>query len=97
MLIYWIKKVSWIVFAIFLIAIAVNLFLGPHYIAAGGLTGLAIIIEEWLNISRSTVIMAGNGILLVVTLIFLGREVFLNTVIGASILPFAISVVPRYT
>ena len=97
MLLYWIKKVSWIVLAIFLIAIAVNLFLGPHNIAAGGLTGLAIIIEEWLNISRSTVIMIGNGGLLIVTLIFLGREVFLNTVIGASILPFAIGIVPQYT
>ena len=97
MIINWVKKVFYIVLAIFLISISVNLFLGPHYIAAGGLTGLAIILEQALGIDRATVILFGNGALLIVTLIFLGKEVFLNTVIGASILPFVIRIVPQYT
>jgi len=73
------------------------MFLGPHNIAAGGLTGLAIILETWLGVSRSMVIYIGNAIVLVFTFIFLGREIFLNTVIGASLLPFFIGIVPRYT
>jgi len=73
------------------------MFLGPHNIAAGGLTGLAIILEEWLGLSRSMVILIGNGALLIVTFIFLGREVFINTVIGAIMLPFVIGIIPRYT
>jgi len=36
-----------------------------------------------------------NAIVLVVTFIFLGREIFLNTVIGASMLPLVIGIVPR--
>jgi uncharacterized membrane-anchored protein YitT (DUF2179 family) len=32
----------------------------------------------------------------VATLIFLGREVFINTIIGAGLLPVAISLVPQY-
>jgi len=72
------------------------MFLGPHSIAAGGLTGLAIILEEWLGISRMFVILIGNGVLLIVTLIFLGREVFINTVIGAIMLPLVIGIIPRY-
>ena len=97
MLIQWIKKILYIVAAIILMSVCVNMFLGPHNIAAGGLTGLAIILEQWLGISRSTIILIGNGGLLVVTFIFLGREVFLNTVIGASLLPFFIRIIPQYT
>ena len=93
----WIIKLLYIVTAIILISVSVNLFLGPHDIAAGGLTGLAIILEEWLGLSRAVIVMAGNGVLLIVTFIFLGRETFLNTVIGASILPFFIGIVPQYT
>lgn len=94
---YWIKKIAYITVAIILLAIGVNMFLGPHSIAAGGLTGLAIILEEWIGISRSTAIYIGNGALLIVTFIFLGREIFLNTVIGAAMLPFFVDVIPRYT
>jgi len=73
------------------------MFLGPHNIAAGGLTGLAIVLEEWLGLSRSMIILVGNGALLVVTFIFLGREVFINTVIGALMLPLVIGIIPQYT
>jgi len=90
------KRVIFITFAIILMSACVNLFLGPHNIAAGGLTGLAIILEQWLGASRSMVILIGNGGLLVITFIFLGKEVFLNTVIGASLLPLFIRLVPQF-
>jgi len=93
----WIKKIIYITGAIILMSIGVNMFLGPHNIAAGGLTGLAIILEQWIGISRSTIILVGNGALLVVTFFFLGKEIFLNTVIGASLLPFFIGIIPQYT
>jgi len=73
------------------------MFFGPHNIAAGGLTGLAIILERLLGLERSLVILVGNAILLVVTLIFLGREIFFNTVIGAILLPVFIGIVPQIT
>ena len=97
MLKIWIKKLIYITLAIVIIAVCVNMFLGPHNIAAGGLTGLAIILEQWLGLSRSMVILIGNGALLVVTFIFLGREVFINTVIGAIMLPVVIGIIPQYT
>ena len=97
MIIKWAKKLGFIVFAIILISVGVNMFLGPHNIAAGGLTGLAIILETWLGTSRSVVLYIGNGLVLVFTFIFLGKEIFYNTVIGASLLPFFISIIPRHT
>ena len=97
MLVKWIKKLAWITISIVLISIAVNMFLGPHNIAAGGLTGLAIIFEQWLGVSRSLVIYIGNALVLVMAFVFLGKEIFLNTAIGATLLPMFIGIVPRYT
>jgi len=91
----WIKKLVYIVAAIALLSVCVNMFLGPHSIAAGGLTGLAIILEEMLNMDRSWVILIGNAGLLVVTFFFLGREIFFNTLIGASLLPLGVGLVPK--
>ena len=88
------KKLLQIIFAIALISAGVNMFLAPHNIAAGGLTGLAVILEAMLGLDRSIVIMVGNGAVLLITLIFLGKEIFFNTVIGASLLPFFIRLTP---
>jgi uncharacterized membrane-anchored protein YitT (DUF2179 family) len=93
----WLIKLSYITLAIVIISVCVNMFLAPHNIAAGGLTGLAIILEEWLGLSRTVVIFIGNGLLLVITFFLLGKEVFINTVIGASMLPIVIGIVPRVT
>jgi len=91
----WAKKLGYIILAIAIIAICVNLFLGPHAIAAGGLTGLAILLESLLEFDRGITVLAGNAVVLVLALLFLGREVFLNTVIGAGLLPLLIHIVPK--
>lgn len=91
----WFKKIIYITLSIVLIAVAVNMFLGPHNIAAGGITGLAIILEELYNIDRSLVVFIFNMAILVITYIFLGKEVFFNTVIGAILLPIVMGVVPQ--
>ena len=92
-----VKKLLYITGAIILISICVNMFFGPHNIAAGGLTGLAIILEAFLGLERWIVILIGNLLVLGVTLIFLGKEIFFNTVIGAALLPVFIAIVPQTT
>ena len=96
MIIKWIKKLIWITFAVGLVALAVNMFLGPHSIAAGGVTGLAIILEDLFGLDRSLIVLVANALVLVLALVFLGKEVFLNTAIGASLLPVLIGVIPNY-
>ena len=93
---FWIKKLFFITFAIALIAFGVNMFLAPHEIAAGGLTGLAVILEAYMGWDRAVVVWIGNGIVVFLALIFLGKEVFFNTVIGAGLLPVFIAIVPHY-
>ena len=87
-------KLFWIVLAIFILAVGLNMFLAPHDIAAGGLTGLSIILDPLVPLERSTIIYIGNAFVLLIAAIFLGKEVFFNTLIGAALLPFAVQIVP---
>jgi len=96
MLKFWIKKLFYIVISIGLIASGVNLFLAPHNIAAGGLTGLAVLAESFFGWDRTITVWVGQGIVAVLALVFLGKEIFFNTVIGAGLLPVFIAIVPRY-
>ncbi|MDR2600167.1 MAG: YitT family protein [Oscillospiraceae bacterium] len=90
-----VKKIVIIVIAICLIAVAVNLFFGPHSIAAGGITGLAIVFETWFGFDRAITVFVANLIILACALVFLGKEAFFNTVLGAALLPVAIRLIPQ--
>jgi len=92
----WLKRLGGIVLAIFIFAVCVNVFLGPHSIAAGGITGLAIIFDSLFGFDRSITVLVANAIILLCTLLFLGKEVFFNTIIGAALLPVFIRLVPQY-
>jgi uncharacterized membrane-anchored protein YitT (DUF2179 family) len=96
-MIKWIKKIIAIALAIVIMSVSVNMFLGPHSIAAGGLTGLSIIFERLFSLDRSIIILIGNAIVLVCAFIFLGKEIFFNTVIGALLLPVVIGLIPHKT
>ena len=89
------KKATYIALAITIMSCGVNMFLAPHNIAAGGLTGLAVLLESWLGFSRTVVILIGNAVVLTLCFLFLGRDTFFNTIIGAIMLPFIIGTVPQ--
>lgn len=63
----------------------------------GGFTGLAIILERLFGLDRSIVLFIGNILILIIAFIFLGKEVFFNTVVGAVSLPIMIGFVPHKT
>ncbi|ACQ70077.1 MULTISPECIES: YitT family protein [unclassified Exiguobacterium] len=91
-----ISDIAVILAAIIVIGLAINLFLGPHDIAAGGVTGIGILLEEVLDIDRSIVVSVLNGLLLILTFVFLGKKVFYNTLLGSLFLPIALAVIPKY-
>jgi len=92
-----IVKFVYIIIAVAGVAVSVNMFLGPHHIAAGGITGLAIIFDTLFGFDRSITILAANVLIIVAALIFLGKEVFINTVLGALLLPVFIRFIPQIT
>jgi len=91
-----IQRLVYIIVAVGTIAVAVNMFLGPHNIAAGGITGLAIILESLLGLHRAIVILIANVIVLAAAFFLLGREIFFNTLIGALLLPGMIRLIPQF-
>ncbi len=84
-----------ILVAIQLLAISVNMFLGPHQIAAGGVSGLGILAESTIGIDRSLVVLGLNVIMLTLAAIFLGKEALVNIVVGAVLFPLSLAWTPE--
>lgn len=88
-----IKVYANIFLGVLLIAIAYYFLFLPLNIVTGGVTGVAIILNELFDselFSSSISIFIMNGILLFVGLIFLGKEFFIKTIFGSILLPLII-------
>lgn len=92
-----IKHISTIAIAVLLLAISINMFLGPHHIAAGGVSGIGILSEQLFGVDRAVVVLGFNIILLFFAALFLGKKVFFNTVVGSILFPICLSLVPEVT
>lgn len=90
-----VKHFMKIVLAVLILAVSINMFLGPHHIAAGGVSGIGILAETALGIGRSWVVLSLNILVLVLAAIFLGKTVFLNTVVGSIVFPLCLRIVPE--
>lgn len=90
------KSLVFILSGTLLIAFAVNTTFIPFVIPAGGVTGLAIIVNSALGISENLTVLVLNIILLVVALIFIGKKFFLKSVVGSLALPFFMNVLPVF-
>lgn len=94
-----IKKITWtyikIVFALTILGVSINMFLGPHHIAAGGVSGLGILLESALEFDRAMVILVLNIIMLVLALLFLGKQPFFKVLFGSLVFPLIIAIIPE--
>ncbi|MDQ0363313.1 YitT family protein [Breznakia pachnodae] len=91
-----IRKIPIITFSIFLIALSINMFLGPHHVAAGGVSGIGILLEAFLGINRSFIVMILNIVMLGLAFQFLGKKTFINILAGSILLPILLYIVPEY-
>ena len=82
--------------ALFLLAASINLFLGPHHVAAGGVSGIGILLESALGWDRAAVIMVLNILMLILAYAFLGKGPFMKVLYGSFAFPVAIALVPEY-
>jgi len=82
-----IKQYCYLVIGLLLVALAFNLFLSPYNLAAGGVSGLAIIIHKVLGINESVFIFITNLFLIIISLRFLGLEKTKNTILGSFLFP----------
>ena len=89
------KQVFGVFFAVFLIAMAINTMFAPHHIAAGGVGGIAIIIDYLTHIDMALTAAIFNLAMLITGLLCLGKKMFFKTVYGAILLPILINVIPQ--
>lgn len=93
------KSITWtyikIVFALTILGVSINMFLGPHHIAAGGVSGLGILLESAFGFERAIVILVLNLFMLILALIFLGKKTFFKVLFGSLVFPVIIALVPE--
>ena len=72
----------------FIISVAYNVFVTPNKMVAGGIGGIAVIINHLTGISNSNFIFIANAFLRVLCYFALGKEKAAKTLLGAIIFPY---------
>lgn len=90
------KNVILVLTGAFLVAVSINFFFAPYNIIAGGVSGLAILIEGVTNgaVPKAWTLLIADVILLFLGLITLGKSFFLKTALGTLALPLFIGILP---
>lgn len=81
-----------LVLGIFLYALCFNMFLIPNDLVVSGFSGVAIVAQRLFGWSASAFIYITNGILLIVSLIFLGWKMTKRNIVGSVMYPVMITV-----
>ncbi|GEA91736.1 YitT family protein [Leuconostoc mesenteroides] len=85
-----------IVMALEIVAISINLFYAPAKVAAGGATGLAILINELVGFDRAATVLIVNLIMIVLAAVFLDRGTTARIAFGSIVLPVLLKVTPSF-
>lgn len=84
-----------LIIGIEILAVSINMFYAPHEIAAGGATGIAILLEATLGLNISVVVMLINIVMLILSYIFLGKVTTLRIALGSVLLPICLAITPQ--
>ncbi len=90
---FWLKylaDVPGILVGAAILGIAINMFLIPHQLAAGGISGLAVILFHTLNIPVGLTIIVANLPLFIASYFLLGPRIVVQSVLGTVFLSLSI-------
>lgn len=82
---------------IFITAVAMNLFLIPHKIAAGGIGGVATVLHYLFDFPVGLIMLVFNIPIFIVGLKILGARYGVNTLYGATMLSVFIDITGKFT
>ena len=82
-----IKRFLFVILGVFIAAVSFNLFIYPNDIVFGGLTGVSVIITNFINLTPSFIIFVLSFVLLLVGTIFLGKEPVIKALVVAIVFP----------
>lgn len=87
-----VREFLWITFATIIVAAAVFFFLIPSHVSVGSISGLAIVLGNFIPLKISAITFILNFFLLIVGFLFIGREFGAKTVYTSFLLPAALAV-----
>ena len=87
-----IQKVLKLILGCLLISLSYNIFIAPNKLVSGGVSGLAIIINNVINLQNSTIILIMNSILLILSMFFLGKKKTNATILGSILFPIFVRI-----
>lgn len=88
-LIITIRDYMFITIGVVLVAFGIQYFYAPNEIAGGGLSGLALVISNYIpSLSIGTIILLGNLILFIIAFILVGGDFGLKTIYASFALSF---------
>lgn len=93
----WLRNYLGITLGAVLTALALNMFLIPNKVAAGGVSGLATVLHYLFGLPVGMTMLALNIPLFVASVKVLGAHFGINTLFGAAALSVAIDVLAPYT
>lgn len=85
-----IRKYGTVILGILFVSISYNLFFAPNQLDTGGVSGLAIVIQNLFFINESTFILIVNILLLICSYFILGKELTKNSLLGSILFPIFI-------
>ncbi len=92
-----IKEYCLIIVGVFLVALSLEYFFIPNNIAAGGLTGLAIVINHYIpSISTGPLVFIMDLVLFVVGFIFLGKSFGVKTIVSSFSLAGMMTIIEKF-
>lgn len=87
-----IQKMLKLILGCLLISLSYNIFIAPNKLVSGGVSGLAIIINNVINLQNSTIILTMNSILLILSMFFLGKKKTNATILGSILFPILVRI-----
>ncbi|MQS45436.1 YitT family protein [Lactobacillus salsicarnum] len=87
-------KVVLMLIALELIALSINMFYEPSKVAAGGATGIAILLYEAVDVPTSFSVFGINIVMLVISYFYLERMTTVKLIFGSFVLPLFLLITP---
>ena len=87
-----IQKMLKLILGCLLISLSYNIFIAPNKLVSGGVSGIAIIINNVINLQNSTIILTMNSILLILSMFFLGKKKTNATILGSILFPIFVRI-----
>lgn len=91
------KEYMMITIGVFLVAVSIEFFLAPNELAAGGVTGIAIIVNSYMpNLSVGLLVLIMNVILFIIAFIVIGNKFGAKTIYASLSLSGSIWIMDHF-